>query len=155
MIKTIFITIALIGFSSCSKNYEKIEAINWMIGDWEAKVQGSDLQESWTKIDDSTLLGESYFVKDGDTLFTESMTIHERKGILSFNTLVDNPNEGDTIQFVMIKNGDRKVQFENLLHDFPQQVVYTSPTKDSLNAYIDGNLNGNYERIDFLMKKKK
>lgn len=54
-----------------TKKYETIENSNWLIGRWENNSVEGNLSEFWTMANDSTLLGESYFVIGKDTVFGE------------------------------------------------------------------------------------
>lgn len=155
MLKVCILLSSLLTLAACSKPYERMQQLTWMEGEWHSKMQGKEIIEKWKLEDDSTLVGTSYFVKELDTLLSENMTISIRNGDLCFNAQVSDQNDGETVPFKVLKMEEKKVHFENLLHDFPQQIVYYSTTKDSLAAYIDGNLNGNYERIDFRMKRLK
>ncbi|MBU2019557.1 MAG: hypothetical protein KJ941_07920 [Bacteroidetes bacterium] len=156
MIKIYFLIISLVLFSACSGKYEGIEKMAWLNGTWQSNTHGKIICEQWTLANDSTMNGASYYIQNTDTLMQETMTISMREGKMFFQTIViDKDSTTEETRFEMLTLKDDKVEFENLLHDFPQKIVYAKQNKDSLIAYIDGNFNGQYNRINFPMKRIK
>jgi antitoxin component YwqK of YwqJK toxin-antitoxin module len=129
--------------------------MEWLDGNWTSVVQGNKVTESWRRSNDSTWTGQSKFLKNGEVLFSEEMTISKHNDVFSFTSSSDDQNEGQSIQFIAKEINKNKVVFENLEHDFPQQIVYEKNHPDSMLAYITGNLNGKVERINFRMSKAK
>lgn len=156
--KLLIVVSLLVGMISCSPNkYEDIDQLAWLRGKWGTDIQGKEMTEEWVRLNDSTILGSSYLMENKDTLFEEQMTIATRNGITFFQTIITTKEEEDvdTTRFEMIELEEGKIIFENLFHDFPQRITYTHPSKDSLWAYIDGDQMGNYQRIDFKLKRRK
>lgn len=141
--------------AACKGNYAEVDQMDWIAGNWKGSVQGNEVFESWTRTNDSTWTGTSRFEKDGELLFSEKMTITKRKDIFSFTSVSNEQNDGNAVQFIASEIDPEQVIFENLAHDFPQQIVYKKTAADSLLVYIDGNLNGQANRIDFPLKKVK
>ena len=137
-------------FLSCkSEPKSSVKEISWLEGKWTAIVQGNNVQEQWTLVGDSIWKGESIFVREGETLFTEMMTIALKDGKFLFVTAISDQNEGDDIIFKETERTATKIVFENPKHDFPQVITYETSGKDKLKAYISGKLNGEAQRIDF------
>jgi antitoxin component YwqK of YwqJK toxin-antitoxin module len=147
--------IVIVVLVSCSGPNSEIANMDWLDGKWTSKVQGNDVTESWKRTNDSTWTGKSEFIKDGELLFSEEMTISKHNNVFRFTSLSENQNEGGSIQFIAKESSKNKVVFENLAHDFPQKIVYEKNHKDSILAYITGMLNGKKERIDFRMSRAK
>ena len=80
MKKTIFILVLILTLASCQKSKEvsKIVAADWLLGNWENKSDKGDLLESWKKVNDSLFIGESYFIKEKDTLHSEKMELQQK-----------------------------------------------------------------------------
>jgi hypothetical protein len=55
----------------------------------------------------------------------------------------------------MTKSNENEITFENPKHDFPNKIVYTKITNDSLVAVIYGKKDGKEMRENFPMKKTK
>jgi|TARA_R110000737_G_scaffold258784_1_gene267370 antitoxin component YwqK of YwqJK toxin-antitoxin module len=129
--------------------------MNWLDGKWISKVQGNDVTESWKRTNDSTWTGQSEFTKDGELLFSEEMTISKHNNVFSFTSSSDDQNEGKSVQFIATEVSKEKVVFENKEHTYPQQIVYEKNHKDSMLAYISGKFNGQEQRINFRMSRRK
>ena len=155
MRKISFFAILSVLLISCKGNYEEIDQLEWIAGNWKGIAQGNNVYESWTRTNDSTWTGTSRFEKEGKLLFSEKMTITKRKDILSFTSVSVEQNNGNAVQFIAHTFDPESVIFENLAHDYPQQIVYKKISTDSLLVYIDGTMNGQSNRIDFPMKKDK
>lgn len=140
---------------SCSSPYSEVDNMSWLVGKWISKVQGNNFLESWIRTNDSTWTGQSEFIKDGKLLFSEEMTITKRNNIFYFISSSNDQNEGKPVKFIAKEVTMDKVVFENLQHDFPQQITYVKNHKDSILAYISGDLDGKNERVNFRMSKAK
>lgn len=151
----IYYTLLLLLFASCAGKSESIDEIEWINGDWHAKVQGNEVFESWERENDSSWIGKSKFVKEGKTLFTELMSIRSRKNKLVFISAVSDQNDAEKITFTEANYEKNKIVFQNKTHDFPQKITYQKKNDQEMLAYISGDLNGKKERIDFNFKKVK
>lgn len=94
--------------------------------------------ESWTEGKENELLGTSYFLKNGDTLFKEQIRLVQEEQQLFYIPSVSNQNEGKAIRFAAIKLSDQELLFENKTHDFPQRISYQPLGTDSLLAVVSG-----------------
>lgn len=134
-----------------SKKYQAIEKAQWLIGHWQNKSAKGLLTEAWNKENDSTLVGQSYFIANGDTLFVENIRIEQRDGNLSYIPTVRDQNNGQAVYFTLTRSTDSTLVFENPEHDFPQKIVYKMIAKDSLvaevSAVVDGRVNSQTFRL--------
>lgn len=160
MKKIIYITICLTGLTgiSCkkekSRSNDKIKTAEWLIGNWENKLEQGTLSESWKKGNDSTLNGKSYFIKEKDTLNDETIVLTENGTDLFYIPVVKGQNNNEPVLFKMTKATADQIIFENPKHDFPQKITYLQITKDSLVASISGIVNGKRESESYPMKRK-
>ena len=84
MFKKITFLLLAVAFISCKKNgvddsenneKEKIKASHWLLGTWENKSDDGNLKEIWTKANDSTFEGQSYYIKGKDTIHFETIQL--------------------------------------------------------------------------------
>jgi hypothetical protein len=155
------------GFLSCSQSFRQkntvgtsekvqiIEKANWLIGDWQKQSEKGILTETWRKLDDSTFIGQSYFVAGSDTLSSEIIRLEQRNGRLLYIPTVQGQNEGKAIVFTQTSLTDSTVGFENPQHDFPQKIAYLRIAGDSLVAEISALLDGKNKSQIFRMGKVK
>ncbi|WP_281635821.1 DUF6265 family protein [Flavobacterium marginilacus] len=151
------LTLLLLAIVSCknSETAEKdqIKSANWLLGKWESKIDDGDLSENWKQVNDSTFQGESFFIKGKDTLHFESITLQQKGEELFYNATVKGQNENKAVPFRLTSKTEKQLVFENPKHDYPQKIIYTQISKDSLVASISGVQLGKPSAEKFGMKK--
>lgn len=138
-----------------SRTYEKINAANWLLGNWENKSVEGNLTESWKKANDSTFQATSYFIKEKDTLHFETIILEQKGENATYYAAVQGQNDGKPIAFKLKAASEKELLFENLQHDYPQKINYTPITADSLVVKISGMQQGKPSSEQFSMKRIK
>ncbi len=150
--------VALLATASCKKTEnhtkDKIKTADWLIGNWENKLEEGTLSETWEKANDSTFNGKSFFIKDKDTLNNETIVLSQKGDALFYIPVVEGQNNNEPVIFKMTKSDLKQLVFENRKHDFPQKISYTKITNDSIVAQISGVVNGKTESESYPMKRK-
>ena len=157
MKKTILSLLIILSFASCQKSKEvsKIVAANWLLGNWENKSADGNLLETWKKVNDSVYDGESYFIKGKDTLHFEKIQMKQKGEALFYIATVKGQNNDKPVTFIHNDTIEKQLVFENPKHDFPQKIVYSRITKDSIIIQISGIQQGKPSSERFSMKKSK
>lgn len=120
---------------SCNNEINKAE---WLIGNWENTSEEGKFTEKWKKKDRKTLLGNSYFVIENDTVFSEEVTLVQRgKELIYAVKIVTDPSAGLT-EFKLTSSSENQLVFENPENDFPKKITYSRIHKDSIFAEISG-----------------
>ena len=125
-----------------SKKFDKLEKMNWLVGSWEQKLPEGTLVENWTKENDSTFAGESYFVKEKDTTHSESIVLTQKKEELFYIATVIGQNNDEPVTFKLSSDTENKFTFENLAHDYPQKITYKKVNETNMLASISGKQQG-------------
>jgi Domain of unknown function (DUF6265) len=113
-----------------------IEKLSWIVDRWVSNDEESITYENWEMEDDTTFSGESYTVKNGDTVFNEQLKIEKIAEDVYYTAIVKhNP---DPVHFKLVELGENKVVFENPEHDFPNKIMYMLKKDGSLYARIEG-----------------
>jgi len=156
MKKTLIILAAITLCVSCkkSKKENKLESMQWLIGTWENKSDEGDMIETWSKTNDSLYVGTSYFIKEKDTLDSESIELKQKGETILYVPTVKGQNNNQPVTFQLTQQTPKQLVFENPKHDFPQKIVYQQITADSLVATISGIQQGKASSDSFPMKKK-
>lgn len=94
---------------------------DFLLGTW--KMENKETFEHWDILNDDTLKGFSYKIKDGQMEITEYLDIVKNNNKVFYTATVLNQNQGKSVDFEMTKT-DSAVTFENFNHDFPKQIVY-------------------------------
>ncbi|HLA55932.1 MAG TPA: DUF6265 family protein [Flavobacterium sp.] len=153
----LFLFLAAI-LGSCKNGKEAkvrdIEKAAWLVGSWENKSPEGNLSEIWKKENDSVYRGESYFVKAKDTLHFETISLTQSGDVVYYTPTVMGQNGDKPVAFKMISMTDKQMVFENPAHDYPQKIVYTKITNDSLVASISGIQQGKPSAEQYPMGKK-
>ena len=62
---------------------------------------------------------------------------------------VGGQNDGQPVTFREASFSDSMVVFENKGHDFPRRIVYVKQGEERMLAYIEGEVNGEYMKMEY------
>jgi len=134
----------------------EIKKLEWLLGTWETKTPKGSLYETWTQKSNTELQGESYYLKNKDTIHFESVRLVEKDRKLHYIVSVKGQHDEQPVDFISTPGSNpTSLVFENRQNDFPQTITYKKIRKDSLFAEISGLMNGKMARQAFPMKKIK
>jgi hypothetical protein len=157
--KKIVLVLLLITVLSCKKEgnhkqFDKLEKMNWLIGNWENKLPDGLLVESWKKDNDSTYSGNSYFINTKDTVHFESIILIQKEDELIYTATVPGQNDDEPVDFKMTLANESNFTFENPTHDYPQKITYKKINPNNLVATISGKQQGKETQESYPMKRK-
>ncbi len=132
---------------------KKIAQASWLVGTWSGKSKARTNYETWEKYNDSTYLGRSYSIQQGDTVSSESIKLVQQGEAISYIPTVDGQNNDMPVVFTLISSDSNRLIFENSAHDFPQRITYQMVSQDSLIAEISGLINGEHHAQEFPMRR--
>lgn len=95
----------------------------WLAGAWSSSGEGDSwTEEFWTHPRGGIMIGASREGR-GDTLRSwESIRIQRKPdGTLAYIPL---PNGGPAVEFAMVRQNERSIEFANPAHDYPQRIRY-------------------------------
>lgn len=133
---------------------QRSAAFNWLEGTWVFAAGKGMIVEKWQIADDSTLKGQSFFVKDGkDTIPQEKIELSYRNGSWAYIPTALGQNNDQPVVFSIIFFRGTEFIAENPAHDFPQRIAYRR-IKEQLLASIEGKRNGKFgkQNFDFIRK---
>src|SRR5690606_16611405 len=124
----------------------------WILeGLWRMDAGKGPISEEWSKTDDNTLSGRSFNVNGSDTVVWER--IHLAQDADGIGYTVTGPNGNKAVRFQLTEHGDNRFLFENPEHDFPQRIIYTVITADSVVARIEGLSKGKPAGSNFYFRR--
>ncbi len=91
-------------------------------GTW--KMENKEVYEHWDKLNDSTLKGFSYRMKEGKMIVSEYLDISWINHEVYYTATVLHQNQGKGVGFRLTSSTDSTATFENPAHDFPRMIVY-------------------------------
>ncbi|GAB3935490.1 DUF6265 family protein [Mucilaginibacter myungsuensis] len=124
-------------------------------GTWKMKTARGYTCEQRTKVTDTELSSKGFNIRGTDTVPTESVKIKINNGTICYIPIVKGQNGGKPVEFKLTSSANNVYQFSNPGHDYPQVIAYELVSKDSINAWIEGDMNGQKRRIDFHYKREK
>lgn len=159
IIKPFLLITALSVLVSCQnksdKQFEKLEKMSWLIGQWENTTTEGHLTETWNKVNDSTFTGQAYFIiNKKDTVHNESIVLTQVGDDLIYRPTVKGQNNDEAVDFKLTSEAENSFSFENPEHDYPQKIVYKKINEKSLVATISGKQQGKPSTESYPMQKK-
>jgi len=150
---------SLLMFISCQnkseKKFDKLEKMSWLLGNWENEMPEGVLTETWTKENDSTFSGTTYFIiNKKDTVHSESIILKQLNDELVYRPTVKGQNNDEPVDFKLSSESENSFSFENSKHDYPQKIVYKKVNETSLVATISGMQQGKQSSESYPMKKQ-
>lgn len=109
----------------------------FLIGKW--KVKGKETYEQWHVDKNSQLIGYSYKVIEGKEHITENIKISTDESGMIYSATVVDQNEGKTIEFELNKKITDRYVFENVKHDFPNNISYQQESDNKLMVNVSNN----------------
>ena len=156
--KSIYSALLFILLVSCQNNFknkfEKLEQMNWLIGNWENKMTDGILTETWTKANDSVFEGTSYYFKGKDTIHLENIRLIQKGDGLVYSTTIKGQNNDEPVDFKLTSEKETEFTFENPAHDYPQKITYNKIKSTHFLTTISGKQQGNASQESYSMKRK-
>lgn len=151
ILKFTAVILILLSFTMCkTKQNEKTENFDWLLGKWQRinEEKGKTTFENWEKIDNSEYNGVGFTLQNNDTISQEQMKIIETDG--KWDLLVKTPEEKEFIRFELSEIKEEKFEFKNDTLDFPKLIKYWK-NGDKINALVLGDslkLSFEFKRIE-------
>jgi hypothetical protein len=159
MKNTIVVSLIVLSFVACKDasagEKDKINQAKDLLGNWENKSVDGTLTESWTKVNDSTYHGSSYFIKNKDTLHFESITLQQKAEELTYQSITKGQKNDKPVTFNLKVLEEKQLVFENLKNDYPQKIIYKQLSKNNVILEISGIQQGKPSAEKYTMVKLK
>jgi uncharacterized protein YciI len=136
MTKYLTILILLVASSASSQS----NFPDFLQGTW--KMENKEVYEQWDRLNENSLKGFSYSLKNGQMTVSEYLDIYQVKTNIIYTATVLNQNQGKGISFKLTQTGDTYT-FENPKHDFPKKITYQKISETELFVEVsDGKQKG-------------
>lgn len=132
----------------------RLEKAAWLLGSWENNSEEGTMTETWIKDNTDSYSAKTYFVIGKDTVFRELSRLEETGSNLQCVISIEGENDEKPVTFVMTKQSDDNLVFENPKHDFPNKITYQHKG-DSVIAEISGMQKGKFAKQRFGMVRVK
>lgn len=127
--------------------------MSFLAGDWIETKDGRTVEEHWIGPAGGVMAGLtiSYADTPGARTAVESMSIVIRDGRFTF---IARPEGRPETAFPLKEADNGYAVFENLAHDFPQRVIYSYDGDDTLEARIEGTIDGKAQSMEWRYVRK-
>lgn len=133
----------------------KIDQLQWLLGTWIHESGNEFSQETWSMESKNAFSAFSFIQVNNQTVFAETMALEQKGKKLLLTVATPTQNANPPVTFILVSTENGRFTFENKQHVFPERIIYTNPTKDSLHAWIEGNIDGEKKKIDFYFFREK
>jgi hypothetical protein len=131
-----------------------LKELDWIVGEWKRDGRRGEVYESWQRLSDRTIEGDSWIVSssDGKEYPIESLLLIEMAGELFYIPKVAENEYPVPFRRTSMEPGH--VVFENPTHDFPQKIIYHRNGDHGLTVTIVGPGQGGESRqVDFHFRR--
>jgi hypothetical protein len=118
----------------------------WMQGCWAMVNHERAVEEQWMAPRGKTMIGTSRTVQGANLVSYEFMMIRQDGDQIAFEV---RPSGRAPVVFKAEAITDSSVVFENPQHEFPQKIGYRRVGNNEMDAWIEGDRNGEKRRIEF------
>lgn len=145
------ILITILSIQLMAQEKTDMQKLLWIADSWVSASGETTSYEEWKVVNNDLYEGGSKTVKDGKTIFSETLKIESSaEGIFYVADVAHNPAP---VKFKLTSVSDTSAVFENPLHDFPQKITYLLE-EGNLHAIIEGpGKDGKIKKVDFFMQK--
>lgn len=121
-----------------------------LIGEWKGPLGGGTFIEKWEKKTADYLQGEGFWIRGGDTILVEDISIRKLGPHWAYIAIIN--NSAPTLFTATTIENDKWV-FKNPEHDYPQEVGYIRKSPDELHAWTDGQSRGKPRKDEYFLKR--
>ena len=122
-----------------------------LVGHWEGPLGGGTFIEKWEKRTADYLQGEGFWIRNGDTILVEDISIRKLGPHWAYIAIIN--NSAPTL-FTATEMKNNRWVFKNPEHDYPQEVGYELRNKNELEAWTDGKVNGKARKDEYFLKRQ-
>jgi len=124
----------LLSIPTWAQQCDKLKAVDWLLGEWEATRGDSRITETWLPVSGATYEGAGKTLIQGQLKSEESLRIVDMSGALYLIAKVK--HNALPVVFSLTSCTATSARFENLAHDFPKRVEYTRESESRLTAHV-------------------
>ena len=130
-------------------NFQKNNLNNFSLFEGTWKMKNAQIFENW-KANADFLSGNVIQISESDTTVLEMLKILKIGNNYFYEANVKNQNNGNPVQFKLIKQTGNEFHFNNPKHDFPQNIIYRFNQNSEINITISDSIKSKsfiYEKI--------
>jgi hypothetical protein len=135
-----------------ARSTPSLNDLSWLVGHWVGREGEVISEEWWTEPAGLVMLGMHRDVSPGAQGFFEYLRIVARADGVVY---IAQPLGRPPTDFPLVDLGPTRVVFENLLHDFPQRIIYRLADDGVLVVRIEGEIEGERRSSEWRWSKSR
>jgi hypothetical protein len=145
--KKLFTSLLIV--SLCQVAFSQQKEFSWLLGKW--KMKDKSVFEQWkTDADGKTLVGQSYRVKERETILMEEIRFTFSDN--SFHYIPEVAGDQGPVDFTITQHSVDGFVAENPKHDFPKLIRYKFIRKDGKD-WIEASIEGDGKVIPYQFER--
>ncbi len=124
-----------------------LEFFQNMEGKWQG--QADYIIEEWVVVDDHTCTATVKNMDSNPPIINERIEVKYADGVLTYTGILYDRSQELSIIFSLQHQDNGYVRFENMAHEFPQNIEYWRLDEKTARARISGEQNGKTRKQDF------
>ncbi|MFN0033347.1 MAG: DUF6265 family protein [Flavobacteriales bacterium] len=125
-----------------------------LCGTWDFHQEATHEMLQWQADEDGNLIGKSFILHSGDTVYIDFNWISRESTGLTFAVSLGSSPDSEKISYSLSKQTPTRVEFLNAKYLFPQKIVYELSNDSTLVSYIEGVQEGERVRRNWIYQKK-
>lgn len=124
--------------ATCFAKCDQLQALSWLLGQWQSKDSHIRITESWQKLSTHTYEGSgaSYLLSNNKQQSEESFRLVQMKDEVYY--IVSADHNPDPMWFRLVSCDHHQAKFENKSRKFPQSLLYTLTSPTTLAVTLSG-----------------
>lgn len=146
----LFVFFLVLSSGSSAQLKTSLSDFGFLKGSWSMNTSKGRIVELWKMNIDSGMDGISYAISStGDSTLLETIKLYESAGSIYYEPTGNGAGNDSTVTFKLVSANNKIFVFENKNHDFPQRISYQLQSANKILAWIEGNVNGKFRKIEF------
>jgi hypothetical protein len=152
----VFLTLALVTLAcgcraaDTPKAHTPLKQVEFMLGCWRGTGSDGDEIEERYSVSAHSIVGETSFLHEDKVVQRETTTINVLEDrVVMVPTVDGRPSVSFTLKPM---TEEYHAVFENVTHDFPQRILYSSSSDGGLIARVEGNEKGQAKAMEWKMR---
>jgi len=130
-----------------------IDALSWLAGCWEGKVNERDFREEWLPLRGDIMIGASQTALQGKTQDFEYLRLEPRADGIYYVAAPSGKNEeAFRLSGKRLDGTDEIFTFEGP-REFPQRIIYRRASEGWLYVHVEGKVGGAQRRVIYPMRR--
>lgn len=138
---------------NATQRVEQLNRIAWMCGNWLWEGGDDRMIEMWQRQNDTLYAGRSFFLLQGDTVFSENIRIQPGKRHLYYNVEMETDGKKKSHSFIITKISRNAFIAEDPQNEDLNRITYTGKSGVQITIVTRGLEDGRMVNEEYKMRR--